>query len=140
MTPSMTAASSGPRANRLALVAQVAQAKAKTAAKGARQLRKQRRDALDALTLPQLKRMLKLNEQITTGTKGKLVKRIIDCVEHGCLPRCPECGLGRLKTASYGGYRCPGGYDDDEYMYCGFAATEDEIARPPWQFTTPGLV
>ena len=125
--------------SRLALIASVAKTNAQTKAKAARQLKKQRRDALDVLTLPELKRMLKLNEQITTGTKGKVVKRILDCIENGCLPRCPQCGLGRLKVASHG-FRCPGGYDDDEYMYCGFAANENEIERPVWQFTTPGLV
>jgi hypothetical protein len=40
----------------------------------------------------------------------------------------------------YAGYRCPGGFDDDEYMYCGFVAARDEVTRPPWQFETPGLV
>jgi hypothetical protein len=99
----------------------------------------QRRQALKDKTMPALRLLLRKNDQITTGTKGQLIKRILDCVEHGNLPRCPACGRSRLqKTAT--GYRCPGGYDDDEYVFCGFVATRGEIKREPWQFETPGLV
>ncbi|HEY5927565.1 MAG TPA: hypothetical protein VIV11_38035 [Kofleriaceae bacterium] len=103
-------------------------------------LTNQRKAALDAKTIPDLRSMLKKNDQITTGTKGKLVKRILDCVANGALPRCPSCGLGRLKASKYSGFRCPGGYDDDEYVFCGFTANVGEIERPAWQFETPGLV
>jgi hypothetical protein len=92
------------------------------------------------MTIPELRVLLRTNDQITTGTKDKLVKRILDCVKHGALPRCPSCGLGRLKISKYSGFRCPGGYDDDEYVFCGFTAGVDEIERPAWQFQTPGLV
>ena len=51
----------------------------------------------------------------------------------------PGCGIGRLKLTR-DGYRCPGGYDDDEYQFCGFTATSNEIARKPWQFGAIGLV
>jgi hypothetical protein len=98
----------------------------------------QRRAALNDKTLPELKAMLKRNDQITTGTKTKLIKRVIECVTHGTLPRCPECGLGRLRLNRYYGFSCPGGFDDDEYMFCGYTIGLDEIERPAWQYETPG--
>ena len=101
-------------------------------------LNNQRKALLDAKTIPELRVMLKRNDQITTGDKAKLVKRILDCVANGALPRCPSCGLGRLKASKYSGFRCPGGYDDDEYVFCGFTANIGEIERPAWQFETPG--
>jgi hypothetical protein len=103
----------------------------------AKQIDKQRRAALGAKTVADLKAMLKRNDQITTGDKAKLVKRIIECVKNGNLPRCPECGLGRMKLRSYG-FSCPGGYDDDEYVFCGNMLDVGAIVRPPWQFETPG--
>ena len=92
------------------------------------------------MTIPELRVLLRNNDQITTGAKAKLVKRVLDCIKNGALPRCPTCGLGRLKVSKYYGFRCPGGYDDDEYIFCSFTAGFDEIQRPAWQFQTPGLV
>lgn len=102
-----------------------------------KKLDKQRREALAARSVVDLKAMLKRNDQITTGDKAKLVKRITECVKNGNLPRCPECGLGRMKLRSYG-FSCPGGYDDDEYIFCGNTIDFGGIERPPWQFETPG--
>ena len=99
-------------------------------------IEKQRKDLLEQKTVDELKAMLKANEQITTGNRGELVKRVLDCVEHGGMPRCPQCGLGRIKVSKWSGFYCPGGYDDDEYMACDFKATE--IERPAWKFETPG--
>lgn len=124
---------------RLATVARLAQQSTrKTKARKTPSIEHQRRTALNDRTIPELKAMLKRNDQITTGTKAKLVKRIMECVAHGTFPRCPECGLGRLKASRDYGFRCPGGYDDDEYMFCGFTAALDEIERPTWQYETPG--
>ena len=82
--------------------------------------------------------MLRTNDQLTGGTKTELVDRILDRVEQGNLPRCPQCFLGRLRVHTNGTFSCPGGYDDDEYQACDFVAVT--IERPPWQFETPGLV
>jgi hypothetical protein len=113
-------------------------AKAKAKAGKPPSVATQRKQLLDGKTIPELRLMLRKNDQITTGNKSKLVKRILECVEHGGLPRCPQCGLGRLKVSKPAGFRCPGGYDDDEYVFCGFTAGFDELERPAWQFETPG--
>ena len=126
------------KAARLATVARLAQQATRARTRKTRGIEHQRRAALNDRTIPELKAMLKRNEQITTGTKAKLVKRIMECIAHGNFPRCPECGLGRLKSSREYGFRCPGGYDDDEYVFCGFAAAADEVERPAWQYETPG--
>ena len=100
----------------------------------------QRKTALAAKTIPALKALLRSNDQLTGGTKGELVKRILDCVEHGNLPRCPQCYLGRLRVRADGSFSCPGGYDDDEYKACGYVAPRGSVERPPWQFETAGIV
>lgn len=110
----------------------------------------QRRQLLDTKTIPELKQLLKRNDQVSTGTKNKLIKRILECVTKGAFPRCPSCGIGRLKVGSawivsdegevtyHKGFKCPGGYDDDEYVFCGFIAKLGEIERPAWKFEAPG--
>jgi hypothetical protein len=142
IAPTSVAAPAPAPATAHAAVASAAAAPASKPAKSAKtpNLATQRKLALDGKTLPELKQMLKKNDQITTGTKPKLVKRILDCVTNGALPRCPSCGLGRLKFSKGAGFRCPGGYDDDEYVYCGYTAALGEIERPTWQFETPGIV
>lgn len=69
---------------------------------------------------------------------AQLVERCVDRKVYGVLPRCPMCGIGRLKVAypralGHGGmgtFTCPGGYDDDEYKRCSYRATTAE--RPAW--------
>ena len=100
----------------------------------------QRKAALAAKTIPELKALLRANDQLTGGTKGELVSRALDCVEHGNLPRCPQCFLGRLRVRADGSFSCPGGYDDDEYKACGYVAPKGSLERPPWQFETAGIV
>merc|ERR1712059_146353 len=73
-------------------------------------------------TCAQLKELLQKNDQTKTGNKSALVTRIARCKLYGCLPRCPECGGGRLKAAyvqewgheGNGTFSCPGYFDDDE--------------------------
>ena len=60
----------------------------------------QRRNALNDKTLPELKALLKTNDQVTTGTKGKLVKRIVECVTNGCLPRFPSAASAECEPLS----------------------------------------
>lgn len=132
-----TAAAIPAKQARLGAIATRVAVATKSAKQSVKQIDKQRRDALNARNVVDLKALLKRNEQITTGDKAKLVKRVIDCVKNGNLPRCPECGLGRMKLRSYG-FSCPGGYDDDEYLFCGNTIDLGGIERPPWQFETPG--
>jgi hypothetical protein len=96
--------------------------------------------ALVGKTVVRLKELLRANDQITTGSRAELVERILDRVAHGNLPRCPTCGLGRLRESGRGGYYCPGGYDDDEYVECNFVAEPSAVARTAWQYGTPGVV
>jgi Histone H1-like nucleoprotein HC2/PADR1 (NUC008) domain len=97
-----------------------------------------RKAALTSKTVKELKAMLRANDQVTGGTRGELLDRILDCVEHGNLPRCPQCFLGRLRVRADGSFSCPGGYDDDEYKECSFHAPAGAVVRPPWQVQIPG--
>ena len=68
-----------------------------------------------------------------------LVERCIDRKLWGNLPRCPSCGIGRLKVAytrayGHGGqgtFTCPGGYDDDAYTPCFYRT--NAVERPIWR-------
>ncbi len=66
----------------------------------------------------ELKDRLKANDQVVSGTKGDLQKRIAECFINGCLPRCPKCNGGRLKLDKKNHYFCPGSYDDDDFVAC----------------------
>lgn len=99
-----------------------------------------RQQALQLMHIPELKELLRNNDQLVGGTKKVLVDRILYSIEHGGTPRCPECGIGRLRQDSSGNYHCPGGYDDDEYVDCGYYARENDIKRPDWQFGATGVV
>jgi len=74
-----------------------------------------------------------LNDQICTGTKAELLERIGDCVKNGCLPRCPKCFLGRLKTKDENKFYCPGAYDDDSYQPCHWKGDQSNVVRTPWK-------
>lgn len=92
--------------------------------------------SFSGLKIPQLKDLLRHNDQLVGGNKADLLARVVECYEHGCLPRCPECGVGRLKLTGASGSRltCPGGYDDDQYVRCFYSVAADGIARPVFQF------
>ena len=47
-----------------------------------------------------------LCSQIRGGNKGDLVERVLLCMEYGCMPRCQECGGGRLKPNG-SQFKCP---------------------------------
>ena len=150
------------------------------------------------LPVEQLKGCLRANQQLLSGNKADLVERCVDRKLYGNLPRCSQCGLGRLKVSyasllGHGGqgaftcptmsktrwhtlrpadspevlsapehasgcseprpasvnqplgprwpghiglvfrHRCPGGYDDDEYVRCSYRA--QSAVRPPWSET-----
>jgi len=98
-------------------------------------------EMFNALTIPVLKECLRENQQLLGGNKGELVERCVDRKMYGNLPRCSKCGIGRLKVTyserfGHGGqgrFRCPGGYDDDEYVRCRYKSSSEK--RPEWIVT-----
>ena len=61
-----------------------------------------RRDEASAIfggmTIPTLKNILRANNALLSGTKPDLVERCVDRKLYGNLPKCPACGIGRLKV------------------------------------------
>lgn len=53
----------------------------------------------NTLTIPNLKNCLRANLQLLGGTKPELVERCVDRKLYGNLPKCPQCGIGRLKVS-----------------------------------------
>lgn len=86
--------------------------------------------ALQALNVEGLKRVLRANDCICTGTKGDLRARVAWMVVHGVPERCPECCGGRLKVDVYGNYFCPGSYDDDVPVPCSYTTSAPKTH--PW--------
>jgi hypothetical protein len=91
-----------------------------------------------SMSVAAIKDQLRLNGQLLKGNKAEVVERAADAKVFGSLPRCPECGGGRLKvkyvTKAHGGqgfFTCPGFYDDDTFKFCHFTATF--VDRIPWQ-------
>lgn len=93
------------------------------------------------MTMQSLKNCLRENGALMSGNKMELVERCVDRKMYGNLPRCPQCGIGRLKVVyacalghqGQGDFSCPGGYDDDAYVRCGYRAKS--VERPPWIVT-----
>ncbi len=110
----------------------------KAAVEGEVAKRKDYEAKFGALPIESLKNCLRANEQLLSGNKGDLVERCVDRKLYGNLPRCTKCGLGRLRVSypsllGHGGqgtFTCPGGYDDDEFVRCGFRSSN--VTRPPW--------
>jgi len=90
------------------------------------------------MTIDQIKHQLREQNQLLKGTKAELVERAVDCRVWGLLPRCPECGGGKLKVSYHNGsdpsggqtFKCPGFYDEDHYHFCSFSSTD--VKRPAW--------
>eukprot|EP00742_Colponemidia_sp_Colp-10_P013792 GILJ01015609.1.p1 GENE.GILJ01015609.1~~GILJ01015609.1.p1 ORF type:complete len:1033 (+),score=99.80 GILJ01015609.1:1-3099(+) len=91
------------------------------------------REKLAHFTVPQLKAMLKLNDQVLGGTKDVLLDRVVDGMVNGALPRCPSCRLGHLRYNKLDEvYTCPGYHEGPEAgVKCGFTAKD--IERNPWK-------
>jgi len=88
-------------------------------------------DALKTAKVDELKAALRLNDQLLKGSKAELIKRITECLANGgALPRCPTCSLGKLQPKSGGGFKCPGAFDDDHFVPCGWSG---DAARTPWK-------
>ena len=86
--------------------------------------------ALLALNVEGLKRVLRANDCICTGTKSDLRARVAWMVVHGVPERCPSCCGGRLKVDVYGEYFCPGSYDDDVPVPCSYTTAAPKTH--PW--------
>ena len=91
-----------------------------------------------AMSAAALKDLLGENNMKKAGDKDELIERCVDGYMYGQLPRCPECGAGRLRVrylmanchGGQGAFSCPGYYDDDAFKRCGYSATS--VTRPPW--------
>jgi len=110
---------------------------AKVSAKGASKRPKigsldgEKKEELSNMRLDDLKALLRLNAQVVGGTKPELLKRIFDCVEYGCLPKCPTCGGGRMKSEGVL-FRCPGFMEDTDFQHCGFTCDYTKLEFPVW--------
>ena len=85
------------------------------------------------LTIDGLKDFLKANGQLLKGTKPELVDKCVDGEKHGRLPRCPQCGKGKLThDLVKDTYTCSGYFDEDLNMRisCNFHA--DSVKREEW--------
>jgi hypothetical protein len=47
-------------------------------------------------TLKQLQSLLRINNQLLSGTKEELVERVFDRMTKGAVPKCPQCKIGHL--------------------------------------------
>ena len=95
---------------------------------------KPQRDNHAGLTADALKQLLRRNDMITSGNKAELIERVAHGAALGAIPRCGECGGGRLRfNLKRGTYWCPGFYDDDEFTPCDSRLAFDEVTRTPWR-------
>jgi hypothetical protein len=87
-----------------------------------------------ASQIPQLKDRLRANDQVVGGTKAELAQRIKACLRYGCLPRCPQCFIGKLKWRARpgGSLYCPGGHDGDHLVFCRFSCSFGDVDMPKW--------
>jgi hypothetical protein len=99
---------------------------------------RQHRELAMQLSNAQLQSMLQKNSQRKSGVKAELVDRVADGMTYGRMPKCPLCnGNLRVKYPAWAGHggngawRCPGKYDDDEYVVCRFRSWE-KFNREPW--------
>jgi len=85
---------------------------------------------LSSSKLPELKEMLKKNNQPHSGNKTLLVDRISDGQVRGAIPKCPRCAGGNLTYhQKKGNYTCRGYMDDDTFKRCSY---DGKATRTPW--------
>jgi tRNA(Ile2) C34 agmatinyltransferase TiaS len=89
---------------------------------------------LERLTIEELKSYLRLNNQLLSGTKVELLRRVADGVFFGALPQCPTCGGHLHPEASSEGdqplFRCRKLKFDREP--CGFEILAENLVRRPF--------
>jgi hypothetical protein len=69
---------------------------------------------------------------------SRQIDRCTDLRTYGQLPRCPECGGGKLHVryripVAHGGqgrFRCYGFYEEDHYHWCNYRSEREY--RAPW--------
>lgn len=87
---------------------------------------------LESSTALQLKDMLKLNDQTTTGAKPELVSKVAEGIVLGAIPRCPSCSGGKPNfDRTTGLYSCKGHMDDATFIQCQWSSYD--LKRTPWQ-------
>lgn len=85
-------------------------------------------------TLKDLKEILKLNDQSSSGNKPELVERVADGQVLGKIPRCPVCFGGKPRfNYEKGDYVCGGFRNDDEYNFCNKKFIFKDLLREPWK-------
>jgi len=85
---------------------------------------------LEKRTIEELKGLLRLNNQLLSGTKGELLRRLVDCAVNGALPPCSNCG-GHLHPEAGVRFRCRKTNRDREP--CGYEVSNDEVERLPFK-------
>jgi len=98
-----------------------------------KKLKKAQHEALMALSVPDLKKRLTANDQVSSGSKPELQLRIADCVVNGSFPRCPKCFGGKIKQSGDDEFFCPGSYEDDHFVRCSWTGTGSDVKRVPWK-------
>ena len=97
---------------------------------------------LEAMHLEDLKALLIINKQRSTGPKREVIARIVECLEYGCLPRCLKCRRSTLIPCGAGfrsptgiiwgaGLRCPGYVLGTGFHVCDFVCSEDALTSFP---------
>merc|ERR1712066_800076 len=85
---------------------------------------------LERRTMEELKHSLRLNNQLLSGTKAELLRRVVDGVLHGALPLCPRCN-GHLHPECDSRFRCRK-LNRDREPY-GYEVGRDEVVRKPYK-------
>lgn len=84
-------------------------------------------------TVEDLKEILRKNDQKITGSRMELMERVADGELLGKIPRCPKCSGGRLRfDPEIGLYKCPGYYDERNFIHCHATFDIDSLEREPW--------
>jgi len=94
---------------------------------------------LNQKNVDELKEMLKLNDQRTTGNKKELLDRVADGMAYGALPRCSTCNLAVLRVKyktkyghrGQGNFKCPGYFQNDDLKTCPYTSKSE--TRPAWK-------
>jgi len=91
----------------------------------------------DKYTMKDLKELLKLNDQSSSGNKPELVERVADGQVLGKIARCKTCFGGKPRfNYETGGYHCAGYRNDDEYIFCNKVYSFEDLLREAWTTKT----